>query len=367
MPTEIRHFFTPLAAEVLDRYLSQGWRPAGQGVYTAEFLRADDEEIYGCLQVRLPLADFSFKKRHRKLLAQNNRRFRVTYGYADTPDEELLALNRRYMERHPAKTREDLSLHVTGEYLVKVLDTRIVRVYDGDRLVAFSYFDLGRKTAYTKAGIYDPEYQRFSLGIYTMLLEIDWLRAREVAYYHPGYISPGYPVFDYKTQFGPMEYRQVHTGHWLPFNREQVEDYYAITARQLERLRQVVHDVVHQAVVLDYPSFTARFHYQSDQLNLVDGALILQLWLTPGTWRGHLVSYSLETQAYELLQTSDTSLRDMNIKLVSATGRRRFPYPLQIRQVLGKTTDGAKIRKLLEGLIPSSGVKENHENDGQQH
>jgi len=181
LATSIHHPKSPISPEQLDAYLSRGWRPAGQGIYTAEFLRADNEQIYGCIQLRLPLTGFTFKKRHRKLLKRNAKRFRVTLLPAEAPDPEMEELNQRYMVLHPEKTRDSLDHHVIGEHRIKALNTQVIRVYDADKLVAFSYFDLGRETAYTKAGIYDPEYAAHSLGIYTMLLEIKWLRNHGVA------------------------------------------------------------------------------------------------------------------------------------------------------------------------------------------
>jgi arginine-tRNA-protein transferase len=338
-----------------------GWRPAGQGIYTADFLRADDEEIYGCIQVRLPLENFAFKKRHRKILNRNNPNFKVTYNRATEPDEELLELNRRYMAVHPDKTREDLDLHVTGEYLVRVLDTRIVRVYDGDKLVAFSYFDLGEETAYTKAGIYDPEYARFSLGIYTMLLEIAWLKEKGISFYHPGYISPRYAVFDYKLQFGDMQYRQVHTGHWLPFDQSKPEDLYTNVESALQL---VVNKVKSQltAKLMDYPSFTARYHYQSPSLNLLDCPLLIRIGANT-TWRGYVVTYDVEKREYQLLHTSDTSLRDVNVKPFSNNGRPRIPNPLVITKVLVTTPAIPEIINAIVQQFSGSGVEEDDENN----
>ena len=54
------------------------------------------------------------------------------------------------------------------------LDTREVKIYDGDKLAAFSFFDKGQRSMYSKQGIYDPAYHQFSLGFFTMLVEIQY-------------------------------------------------------------------------------------------------------------------------------------------------------------------------------------------------
>ena len=172
MATHIIHPRQFLDPDQLDAFLERGWRPTGQSIYTSDYLRTDDDELHGCLQIRMPLADFDFKKRHRKLLRRNKQRFRAQFAKAGFPDQELLAVNRRYMGAHPDKTREDLEYNVINEAGQQVLNTHILRIFEGEKLVAFSYFDLGQRVMYAKAGIYDPAYAHASLGLYTMLLEV---------------------------------------------------------------------------------------------------------------------------------------------------------------------------------------------------
>lgn len=350
MPTLIHHHDYPIAPEQLDAYLSTGWRPAGQAVYTADFLRTDNDELYGTIQVRLPLKGFAFKKRHRKLLKQNGQRFTHTCEVAYAPDEELLALNRRYMQEHPAKSREELTLHVTGEYGWQALDTRIIRIYDGDKLIAFSYFDLGARTAYTKAGIYDPEYRRFSLGIYSMALEIAWLRKRGIAYYHPGYVVPRYPMFDYKLQFGQMEFRQLSTGNWLPFDPAQPEDNYLMVQNALTYLQQAITRSGQPNELFEYASFTARFHYETDGMSLLDAVFFLFLGRADLFGSFYIATYQLETQAYQLLRVKDSHLRDVRIP-PKANGLRRYAVPLLVVDELLSSDDVSEVVIATQQLV----------------
>jgi len=348
LPTLIHHHATRLPPAELDRYLTSGWRPAGQAVYTADYLRTDDDELYGCIQVRLPLEGFAFKKRHRKLLRRNDARFRVVYDKATTPDEEILALNRRYMALHPDKSREQLDIHVSGEFGNQALDTRIVRVYDDQQLVAFSYFDAGERTAYTKAGIYDPDYAGFSLGIYTMLLEIHWLVEHNYAFYHPGYVVPEYPLFDYKLQFGAMENRQLPTGNWLQFDPAKPENPYRICEAALQKLEDVL--TIERMALLEYPSFTARYHHSADGVELLDAALLLRVFITLFGDQ-FIVVFNPHQLRYELLQVAESHLRDVNVMEVSPAGRRRATIPLVLEKELFASASVSEMAAAIQSLF----------------
>ncbi|WP_187271070.1 GNAT family N-acetyltransferase [Neolewinella aurantiaca] len=349
MATSIHHPKSPIAPEQLDAYLSKGWRPAGQGIYTAEFLRADDEQIYGCIQLRLPLTGFSFKKRHRKLLNRNGKRFRHTVDRATTPDAELEALNQRYLALHPEKTRETLDHHVIGEHRIKALDTRIIRIYDGDKLIAFSYFDLGRKTAYSKAGIYDPDYAAHSLGIYTMVLEIQWLQNNGVLFYHPGYVAPRYPIFNYKMQFGQMEFFQLSTGSWLPYDDQHPEDPYDLIEAALTQVQSALAGNGLTGRLVEYPSYTACYHYQTSEMEMLDAALIL--YLAPTVYKTELiVTYTIADGIYRIVEIRDSGLRDMNVKPFSNNGRARFMLPAMVDEVLASSPSATEIAGLVRNF-----------------
>lgn len=349
LATSIHHPKHPIAPEQLDAYLSTGWRPAGQGIYTAEFLRTDNEQIYGCIQLRLPLAGFTFKKRHRKLMRRNAQRFRITFQAAEAPDQELEALNQRYLAIHPEKTRDSLDHHVIGEHRIKALDTQIIRVYDEDKLVAFSYFDLGRETAYTKAGIYDPDYAAYSLGIYTMLLEIEWLRDQGVLFYHPGYVAPRFPAFNYKMQFGDMEYFQLSTGKWLPYEHENSEDPYDLIQAALTQVQSELGDIGVASQLMEYPSYTACYHYQTSEVEMLDAAIFLYVMPTRfGT--DLVVTYTIADGIYRLVEIRDSGLRDMNVMSVSNNGQPRYVLPSMVDGVLASVASAKEIAAALEGV-----------------
>ena len=331
MRTRIIRPTEPLPPTALDDYLTDGWRPSGQAIYTSNYLRTNADAVHGVLQVRIPLADFSFKKRHRKLLRRNASRFRTTVERAGYPDAELRAVNARYMAVHPEKTREDLEIHVVTPDGVRVLDTHLIRVYDGDRLVAFSYFDLGVTRAYAKAGIYDPDYQQDSLGIYTFLLELEYVLANGYTHYHPGYVSPTFPAFHYKLSFGPVEVRRLSDGTWMTYTEEL-----ARALDPLERSRTALKKLLVEAgpelglELMEYISFTARYHYpDNERVNLLDGG-VLVVYHDTDYAADYVVTYDPATERYQVLDVEPTTLTD-NTTRQNVPGRvRYYPWVLNV-------------------------------------
>jgi arginine-tRNA-protein transferase len=101
-----------------------------------------------------------------------------------------------------------------------IFNTMETAVYDGEKLVSFSFFDLGENSIASINGVYHPDYARYSLGFYTMLLEIQFGIENDFKFFYPGYVAPGYPRFDYKLRIahpGQIEYYEIRTRDWQPY------------------------------------------------------------------------------------------------------------------------------------------------------
>lgn len=336
LPTRLYHPEVPLAPRSLDDFLTAGWRPTGQSVYTSDYLRTEDDALYGCLQLRVPLQGFTFKKRHRKLLKRNGQLFRTVVRPAEAPTPEMQRVNGEYRKVHPEKSQEDLSFHVTGDRGRKVINTHEVLVYLRDQLIAFSYFDVGQHCLYSKAGIYDPAFRDFSLGTYTMLLELQWALGRDFHFYHPGYYAPQYPAFNYKLTLGPTEYLDPATAQWAPLTGDPV-DHPADPYRRVEEKLTEVKDILAgngiASRLLEYPSFTARYFCANngfDAGELLDGVMLVQPYGS-SVPDEQVIVYDLAAASYLAYETSWAGLQDFRLRPVSpVSGRQRLGSPVAI-------------------------------------
>lgn len=248
---------TQLSPVELDRKLARGFFRSGPILFRASFLHPD-EVLRELVHLRVKI-DVETRSRSRaRLLRRNRTRFRTTIRPAQVDDEHR-RLYRQTRERFMGFVASELDVVAVGEY-PKVFDTREVCVWDGDHLVAVSYFDIGKRAVASILGLHDPAYARHSLGIYTMLEEMAFARERGARWYYPGYVIPGLPGFDYKLRLGPTQFMDGR-GRWR------------------ERVRP--------------PTTTRAADYASECMNTMQAALSAQKIPTerriyPAFWLGHV-------------------------------------------------------------------------------
>ncbi|GJM33198.1 MAG: hypothetical protein DHS20C18_21990 [Saprospiraceae bacterium] len=273
MLTGIR-FPNKINAEELDKYLESGWRPMGQGIYTTNFLRPDDGKVYSTLSARLPLESYSFGKRMRKLLKKNRAKFSVIVRKAQLT-EEITRVAQAYHKQFPDRGGSEIEFHLENHRGEKVFNTLQVLVYKGKRLVAFSLIDVGKISLYSKIGLYDPALAKDSLGIYTMLEEIQFALDQGMAYYYPGYVGVGLSTFDYKHRIGALEYYEIQSGQWRAYaHLEECKT----PIHQMKTALKALYDEVKTQNILSglfvYPSFDIKLSLP-ESLPYLDNPFVL--------------------------------------------------------------------------------------------
>ncbi|MEO0790341.1 MAG: arginine-tRNA-protein transferase, partial [Bacteroidota bacterium] len=202
-------------------------------------------------------------KSQRKLMRKNAKQFNHKVGARKFTLEKELLYN-RYAKDFNGRLSPSLRDNLEDYDEESIFNTYEVSIRDknNNSLVAASYFDLGDKSAASILGIYEPEFERFSLGYYSMLLEIAYCLEQGFDYYYPGYIVPGYKRFDYKMRIGETDYFDVKSGEWLPlqgFERDMGPAERQI--QSLERLKAAIDNKIEQAETLIYPLFEARLYH----------------------------------------------------------------------------------------------------------
>lgn len=200
-------------------FLEYGWYRMGQTVFTCHFLFFDDN-LYSPIWLRLPLEGYRFRKSLRKIKRRVEERFEVKVRPAFV-DEEKELLFQHFKKHFKGKLYGSIKEAMFDGHESNVFNTWEVAVFDNGKLIAFSFFDLGHLAIASIKAVYDNEYSKYSLGIYTMLREIQFGWEKGFDYYYPGYFVPGYPRFDYKLRIGKPEevqYYDLKTSTWLPYS-----------------------------------------------------------------------------------------------------------------------------------------------------
>jgi arginyl-tRNA--protein-N-Asp/Glu arginylyltransferase len=80
-----------------------------------------------------------------------------------------------------------------------------VEVWLGSDLLAVSFMDIAAESTSSVYAMFDPEHAERSLGIYTILREIEQARLLGKRFHYLGYCYTVSSVYDYKKGFGGLE------------------------------------------------------------------------------------------------------------------------------------------------------------------
>ena len=198
------HFPRSLSRSRYDQYLASGWFRGSVMLYKMDLL-CIDERLFSVVNIRMNLDHHTPTSRQRKTMRRVESRFTVTYGHAQ-PNANKEALYAQHKSRFKGFIHNTLTDYLSAGFQGTVFDTREVCVYDGDKLIAVSYFDLGEQSMASLLGLYDEAYSKYSLGTYTLLKEAEYGKRTGRRWFYPGYILDKRSDFDYKLKLGPMEH-----------------------------------------------------------------------------------------------------------------------------------------------------------------
>ena len=200
----------------MDLLWSQGWRHFGD-----HFFRNSLHIEYGRWQLIIPLrirlTAFAPSKSQRRVWRKNVDLV-TTVGPAVVTDD-LREMFERHKARFDENVPDDLSNFLGLAPEKGPCDTWVLRCLCEGRTIAASFFDLGQCGMSSIYGIFDPEFSDRSLGIFTMLWEMEFGRQRGLEFYYPGYATVEPSRYDYKKQFAATESYDWIAERWSPLPR----------------------------------------------------------------------------------------------------------------------------------------------------
>lgn len=168
------------------------------------------------LHLRMSLDRFEPSESQRRI-ARRNWDLRVVRRKAVVDDER-----RELFDRHKARFEDGIPQALddfVGPFPDRVpVPATEFDVYEGRQLIAVSYLACGENSVASLYGCFDPRFSRRSLGVFTMLTEIAYARARGCRWYYPGYAMVEPSSMDYKKRFHGLEAYDWGSG-WSPFPR----------------------------------------------------------------------------------------------------------------------------------------------------
>lgn len=202
----------------LDTLLAGAWRHFGTQFFRYSF-GFYELDIRLVIPLRIRLDKFSFSKSQRRVLSRN----------ADTTVEirpieitdESIALFERHKQRFKVGVPDSLYDFLSGSPAQVPCQAYGVGVRLDGRLIAESYFDIGTRSVSALYAVFDPDLPRRSLGIFTMLKEIEFAVEQGKELYYQGYSYEGSSFYNYKKRFRGTEAFDWK-GNWKAFSSDDI-------------------------------------------------------------------------------------------------------------------------------------------------
>jgi arginine-tRNA-protein transferase len=204
-----------LPPEEMDRLWAQGWRHFGTDFFRYS-ISFDEDGLKVIEPLRIDLARFVPGKSQRRVIRKNDdTRWEIVPAQLHSDVCEMF-------QRHKSRFHSNIPEHLEnflGPSPGLVTPCQEFRVYLGDRLVAASFLDVGKAAVSSVYGIFEPEFTPRSLGIFTMLLELEWAKQNGIAYYYPGYATREPSHYDYKKRFSGLQSFDWDHRRWRDIRR----------------------------------------------------------------------------------------------------------------------------------------------------
>jgi len=210
-------FHTPqVSPQQLDMLLADGWRHFGEHFFRYNIgFHAD--ELRRVLPLRIRPADFVPSKSQRRILKKNQDLQIIIRPVEITPEKEILfeAHKKRFDHSVPDSIYDFLSV-APADVPCEALE---ICLFAHEKLLAVSFFDVGATAVSGVYAMFDTQEKSRSLGIYTILLVINYALENDKTFYYPGYAYTRNSFYDYKKRFSALEVFDWD-GNWETFNSD---------------------------------------------------------------------------------------------------------------------------------------------------
>lgn len=191
--------------ELMDR----GFRRSGNILY-----RTACASCRKCVPIRVPVEGFQPTRSQRRALSRNQ----DVRMFVHEPEltAEKHDVYKRYLRAQHRESPQGEDLESMREFLYSSCVATVEIEYRDprDKLLAVSICDVSKRSISSVYHFFDPDEHRRSLGVYSVLKEIELCREKKITWYYLGYWIEGCPTMDYKRQYQPHEL--LIEGEWTP-------------------------------------------------------------------------------------------------------------------------------------------------------
>ena len=230
LPLEYHFPNKEIEPENLDKFLADGYFRTGNYLLRTRVLYYD-QLILNTLHIRIALDNHRITKRLEKKFRQNNSIFtHIVQPFKITEEKErLYQLHRK---RFIGNNSVSLAAFMYDNYNKNIFNTFEINIYHQEQLIGYCIFDVGNNSMASILGIFHPNYSKYSIGIYSMFLELEYAKKSNLKYYYPGYVAYEPSKFNYKLKLSEtIEFYDWFSKKWVSFenkdSRIKVNDFFS--------------------------------------------------------------------------------------------------------------------------------------------
>jgi len=183
----------------------RGWRRFGM-----QYFRPRCAGCLECVSLRVPVATFQPTKSQRRAWRKCGG-LRVEIGPPLATEDRVGLFHAWHGMREKTRGWKP-TLMTSREYALTFCTpnacARELAYYDGDELVAIGHIDVTPRAVSSIYFFYHPRVSHCSLGVASVLFEIEWARRLARPHLYLGYRISGCPSTAYKSHYGPHELLQ---------------------------------------------------------------------------------------------------------------------------------------------------------------
>lgn len=190
----------PMDMALYTQLLQLGFRRSGSHIY-----RPHCSGCKQCVASRIPVADFQYRRRHRRVMKMNASI--SAHLCNDRFQEEHYRLYQRYTaSRHQGGGMAESSPEEYRQFLTADWsDTLFIELRDQDKLLGVAVTDQAEDGLSALYTFFDPDLPQRSLGVTAILTQLDLAQRLDLPYLYLGYWIGASQKMRYKTDYRPVE------------------------------------------------------------------------------------------------------------------------------------------------------------------
>ena len=193
---------TEVTAEEHEQMIVRGWRRFGM-----QYFRPRCAQCRECVSLRVPIAGFVPTKSQRRAWRKCGH-LRVEMGPPQASHERVDLFHAWHENRERARGWRPTTMDLR-EYALTFCTPnacgREMAYFHGDRLVAVGLVDVTPNAFSSIYFFYHPDVRDCSIGVASVLMEIEWARRLNCSHFYLGYRINDCPSTAYKAQYGPHD------------------------------------------------------------------------------------------------------------------------------------------------------------------